>query len=158
MTTFVISIVASALVGAGLTELVRITDRWWTTRKSEMNGEWLEVLPAWKGEPTREDQLLIRQGDHLLDVQVRRLSPDRERGREWSMRGYVRGNVLVAMFWTKMPKTHASSYGVIVLHRDIEEKDAAWVGRYIRPDRESFETTRDGKNDHRPIEWKRQSS
>jgi hypothetical protein len=154
--TWVISVVAGAFVGAGLGQLFRVTDRWWTTRKSEMSGEWLEVLPERNEAPHREDRLTIRQSGHLLDIDVRRLVPHAENKKRWAMRGFVQGDVLVAVFYTKTPKDDASSYGVIILHRDTASRSAAWTGVYFRPNGESLSAIEDG-SEARPILWKRRS-
>jgi hypothetical protein len=54
------------------------------TRKSAMNGDWVEILPPWgEDRERREDHLTVRQSGHRLDIDVRRqrgqLEHDRRR-------------------------------------------------------------------------------
>jgi hypothetical protein len=153
--TLVISILASAIAGALLTELVRVADRWATARGSEMTGEWFQVIPEWDGDPPRHDHLSIKQTGHRLEIEARRLRPHGERARRWKIDGYLHGNVLVAVFYTLVPKEDPSSYGVIVLHRDRINGKAVWSGTYARPDRDSLATVQEGAFEQRPIIWQR---
>lgn len=153
--TLVISILASAIAGALLAEAVRVADRWVTARGSEMTGEWFQVIPEWEGDPPRHDRLSVKQSDHRLEIEARRLRPHGERARRWRITGYLHGNVLVAVFYTLVPKEDPSSYGVIIMHRDRINGKAVWRGTYARPDRDNLATIQSGALERRPIVWQR---
>jgi len=150
----------SALLGAAVTLTLQGVLTLLTflkeSRGGEFSGVWFGVLPASGGKTDRHERMVIRLRGNAFHATIRRISPRSEAGRKWLMRGYVHGNVLVAEFHTTAPKMDPSSYGVLVLHRDPNKKDAiVWRGYYERPDSNNMSEVVNFEVERHPLSWQR---
>jgi hypothetical protein len=152
------SIIVSALLGAVVTLAIQgaISGLMYVreSRNGEFTGTWYAVLPASSGKAERREVMRVRQRRQVLAVSIRRYSPPEESGRRWRMTAYVHGNILIGLFYTRVPKRDPSSYGAILLHRDDSVKDCmVWRGYYVRPDGNTLAEIVDLRAERHPIVW-----
>lgn len=117
---------------------------WWVRHRSDKGaafaGTWHQEILALDDLPRRIDEVTLSQDGSLVFGEFHRQEPIAERGRQWAINGYVYGNRAVLYFYTITPEYDPSSFGMISLARDTDNKMAqAWYGVYFRPDNESFD-------------------
>ena len=152
------SLLFAAVLGAIAQILIQAGIYWFAgvyqSGRGEFSGRWYSVCPAVGHEPERRDRLSIKQRGSRLFVMARRYHPETERGNVWKMRGYLHGNILVAIFYTTTPGRNPSSYGTLLLHRDSTVRGAiVWRGTYRRPTDTDLSSIVAGKVAEWPIVW-----
>lgn len=156
MTAIIVSAIISAIISALLTIVLIRIEALHFSRAGELNGRWFEVLPASRFKPyDRHDDLIIRQRGNQLKGEITRTYPQRERGQQWRLLGYVDGARCVAIFFTTTRARNAASYGTITMYRE-PRNPRNWVGTYTRPEFESKEALASGELPEFVIRWQRQ--
>ncbi len=151
----VLSVVITGVIGfVWLRSSTAMAD-WINLRRGEMGGKWFGLLLEIGDAPERIDAYRVRQRGQRLVGHIERMRPSGRKGK-WRMVGYVHGNVVVCLFYTKTPGNDPSSYGVICLHRvPGYGDDGVYRGYYTRPEFEPFDRFVDGSIATRPIVWQR---
>lgn len=132
----ILLVILGCIIGVILSPTEDSWKSWILSQGGELTGRWREELsPAYHKQFNRIDDLRVRHRRYSgrITVQVTRIEPTEEAGRRWRMSGYIRGDELFLVFWPIGKGYDGSSYGVMILHRDMTKFGKGWRGIYIRP-------------------------
>lgn len=144
--------VGGGLVGVVLTwgyEVIRSSWRW---SRGPMRGRWYQVIPSFKDQPRKVDEVVCRHSGRTVTASIRRRVPADESHRSWRFEGQTQGNLLYGIFFSR--DASEISYGTIQMHKQ-DEFGNVWRGTYCRLRLRATATSWKEELPHIPLEWDR---
>lgn len=92
-------------------------------------GDWMETIPADRGEPEKTDLVHCRQAGGRVEGKIERQWPKNQAHKKWGFRGSVEGRALFCVYWPTNQVGAHGSYGSIQLMNGGED---CWAGFYVR--------------------------
>jgi hypothetical protein len=131
---------AGTLLGAVLTIRVR---RWMRPRTLDthpvlrvdghsdgnLDGEWVQTIPAADGEPEKVDLVHCRQRGRVVEGTGERQAPSEQRHKEWAFTGTEDGDSLYIIYWPTNSDGPRGSVGSIQLQNLGDDR---WEGFYVK--------------------------
>lgn len=92
--------VGSSLLGGGLLWAIQGATRSLRERSGEYSGTWIDQILDDDGRVVKSDEIKMKQRGKEIFGKIHRIVPENQNHRHYKFRGYVRGESILAIFWS----------------------------------------------------------
>lgn len=121
----------------GVINLSRGIVQWVLERRGFLAGPWTQRIPAFDGQPYKEDRIICKHRGEKVKATITRILPAEERDRQWRFSGAFKGRTLFGYFEGSVNRRaelrdnrdNRQSFGVIFM---MQADRRHFTGDYIR--------------------------